>query len=82
MNRTFIVERDVLVQVWQKQRFEIEAEDKTSAINLLRRTPKEEVYDKFSNVIIETLLETEIELSSQINIDNCYEIPVQKKLDL
>lgn len=81
MNRAFIVERDVLVQVWQKQKFEVNAEDLTSAINLIRRTPKEEVYDKFPNTF-ENMLDTKVEISSQINIDNCYEIPVQKKLDL
>ena len=81
MNKTFIVERDVLVQVWQKQKFTVDAENLTSAINLIRRTPKEEIYDKFPNTV-ENLLETEQEVSSQINVDKCYEIPTQKKLEL
>jgi hypothetical protein len=81
MIKSFIVERDVLTQVWVKQKFTVEAEDKTSAINLIRRTPKEDVYSMFEHTS-EVLMDTEQEISSHINVDNCYEIPHQPKLNL
>jgi len=81
MNKSFIIERDALTQVWEKQKFTVEAEDLTTAINKVRRTPKEELYKTFK-FELETLQNTEKELSSQINVDKCYEIPYQPKLNL
>ena len=81
MNKSFIIERDVLTQVWVKQKFTIDAEDLASAVNKLRRTPKEEVYDLY-DCDSEILHETEQELNNHININNCYEIPHQSKLNL
>jgi hypothetical protein len=81
MNKSFIVERDVLTQVWVKQKFTVEAEDLTSAVNKIRRTPKETVYNVFP-CTEEKLYDTELELNNHINVDNCYEIPHQPKLTL
>ena len=81
MNKSFIVERDVLTQVWVKQKFTVDAEDLTSAINKIRRTPRDEVYDRYHHES-EVLYDTELELNNHISIDKCYEIPHQPKLNL
>jgi hypothetical protein len=81
MNKSFIIERDVLTSTWVKQKFTVDAIDKPSAINLVRRAPKEDIYSMFEHTS-EILLETEAEICNQINIDNCYEIPHQPKLNL
>ena len=81
MNKSFIVERDVLTQVWVKQKFTVDAEDKDAAINKIRRAPREEVYCIFEHTS-EIQIDTELELNSYINVDNCYEIPRQPKLNL
>ena len=49
MNKSFIVERDVLTQVWVKQKFTVDAEDKDAAINKIRRAPREDVYCMFEH---------------------------------
>jgi hypothetical protein len=81
MNKSFIVERDVLTQVWVKQKFTVEAENRDDAVNKIRRTPREDVYSMFEHTS-EIMLDTELELNSHINVDKCYEIPHQPKLNL
>ena len=80
MIKAFEIERSVLMQVWQKQKFKVHAKDISSAINLLRRTPKEKVYSKFDN-IVETVWDTKVEVGSQFNIEKRKAIPMQGKLD-
>jgi len=81
MNKSFIVERDVLTQFWVKQKFNVEAEDLPSAVNKIRRADKALVYEEFSHTS-EIMINNPKEIGSQINVDNCYEIPHQSKLNL
>jgi DNA-binding winged helix-turn-helix (wHTH) protein len=81
MNKSFIVERDVLIQIWAKQKITVDAADLTSAVNRVRRMPKEDIYDEFP-VVEDIIWDTREDVNSQINIDKCYEIPHQPKLNL
>jgi len=82
MSKTFIIQRDVLTQVWQKQLITVEnVENIGEAINKVKSVKEEDLYSVF-DIDTETLFETERIISSQINTSNCYEIPAQSKLNL
>ena len=81
MSKSFIIQRDVLTQVWVKQLITVEnVDDIGQAINEVKQCSEDILYAKF-DVDSETLYETESIISSQINTSNCYEIPNQSKLD-
>ena len=81
MSKSFIIQRDVLTQVWVKQLITIDnVDDIGQAINEVKQCSEDVLYAKF-DVDSETLYETESIISSQINTSNCYEIPNQSKLD-
>ena len=81
MSKSFIIQRDVLTQVWVKQLITVDnVEDIGQAINEVKQCSEDVLYAKF-DVDSETLYETESIISSQINTSNCYEIPNQSKLD-
>ena len=82
MSKSFIIQRDVLTQVWVKQLITVDnVDDIGQAINEVKQCSEDVLYAKF-DVDSETLYETESIISSQINTSNCYEIPNQSKLDL
>jgi hypothetical protein len=81
MSKSFIIQRDVLTQVWVKQLITVDnVDDIGQAINEVKQCSEDILYAKF-DVDSETLYETESIISSQINTSNCYEIPNQSKLD-
>ena len=81
MSKSFIIQRDVLTQVWVKQLITVDnVDDIGQAINEVTQCSEDVLYAKF-DVDSETLYETESIISSQINTSNCYEIPNQSKLD-
>ena len=81
MSKSFIIQRDVLTQVWVKQLITVDnVDDIGQAINEVKQCSEDVLYAKF-DVDSETLYETESIISSQINTSNCYEIPNQVKLD-
>ena len=81
MSKSFIIQRDVLTQVWVKQLITVDnVDDIGQAINEVKQCSEDILYAKF-DVDSETLYETESIISSQINTSNCYEIPNQVKLD-
>lgn len=81
MSKSFIIQRDVLTQVWVKQLITVDnVDDIGQAINEVKQCSEDVLYAKF-DVDSETLYETERIISSQINTTNCYEIPNQIKLD-
>lgn len=81
MSKSFIIQRDVLTQVWVKQLITVDnVDDIGQAINEVKQCSEDVLYAKF-DVDSETLYETESIISSQINTSNCYEIPNQSKLD-
>ena len=82
MSKSFIIQRDVLTQVWVKQLITVDnVDDIGQAINEVKQCSEDVLYAKF-DVDSETLYETESIISSQINTSNCYEIPNQSKLNL
>ena len=81
MSKSFIIQRDVLTQVWVKQLITVDnVDDIGQAINEVKQCSEDILYAKF-DVDSETLYETESIISSQINTSNYYEIPNQSKLD-
>lgn len=78
--KTFLVERDILTKVWVKEHFKVEGNDLADAINKFKSTPEGEKYN-FENSNI-TMYDTERILESDINLNNCYEIPTQGKLEI
>ena len=81
MSKSFIIQRDVLTQVWVKQLITVDnVDDIGQAINEVKQCSEDILYAKF-DVDSETLYETESIISSQINTSNCYEMPNQIKLD-
>ena len=82
MSKSFVIQRDVLTQVWVKQLITVEnVDDIGQAINRVKECSENILYIKF-DVDTKTLYETEQIISSQIKTSNCYEIPNQIKLDL
>ena len=81
MSKSFIIQRDVLTQVWVKQLITVDnVDDIGQAINEVKQCSEDILYAKF-DVDSETLYETESIISSQIDTSNCYEIHNQVKLD-
>ena len=81
MSKSFIIQKDVLAQVWVKQLITVDnVDDIGQAINEVKQCSKDVLYAKF-DVDSEILYETERIISSRINTSNCYEIPNQVKLD-
>lgn len=80
MNKSFVVERNVLIQVWKKQKIRVEnVNDLGEAITKVRKCKEEKICNRF-NIDTKILQETEQIISSEINTSNCYEIPNQEKL--
>jgi hypothetical protein len=80
-NKTFVVVREVLAQVWVKESFTIEARNKAEAINIVRIVPEDDLHNLYS-FESERIPETEKIISSQIKVEECYEIPTQLKLEI
>ena len=80
-NKTFVIVRDLLTEVWVKQKIEVEAKNLAEAINIVRIVPEDDLYSLY-NVDSETQFETERIVSSSIKPEECYQIPTQLKLPL
>lgn len=82
MNKAYIIERDVLTEVWVRQKFTIEAPDEKAAIDILKKVPEDKIYvhESIINANEETLDNTKRIISSQINIDKITSYPYQPKL--
>lgn len=72
-NKTFMIVRDLLVEVYVKQKIEVEAKNLAEAINIVRIVPEDNLYSLY-NVDSETHFETERIISSSIKPEERYQI--------
>ena len=82
MNKAYIIERDVLTEVWVRQKFTIEASNEKAAIDILKKVPEDKLYthDSIISANEETLDITKRVISSQINVNKITSYPYQPKL--
>ena len=82
MNKTYIIERDVLTEVWVRQKFTIEAPNEKVAVDILKKLP-DNITNDHDNIIeieCETLRNTSRIITSQINVNKIISHPHQPKL--
>lgn len=83
MNKAYIIERDVLTEVWVRQKFNIEAPNEKAAIDILKKIPEDKVctHESIISVNEEILNNTKRIITSQINVDNITSYPYQPKIN-
>jgi hypothetical protein len=83
MSKTFIVERDVLLQHWCREQFTVEGVDKEDAIRIFKLAAADEIeYSTFKHVDVPIKKVGNLIISSHINADKVVEIPTQHKLKI
>jgi hypothetical protein len=82
MNKAYIIERDVLTEVWVRQKFTIEAPNEKAAIDILKKVPEDKVctHESIISIDEEILNNTKRVISSQISVDKITSYPYQPKL--
>lgn len=79
--KTISVVREVIKQFNAKQTIEILANNAAEAINIVRIIPENDLQNIYK-IKEEIISNTEIVVSSRINVEECKQIPTQLKLKM
>lgn len=79
--KTISVVREVIKQFNAKQTIEILANNTAEAINIVRIVPENDLQNIYK-IKEEIISNTEIVVSSKINVEECKQIPTQLKLEM
>lgn len=79
--KTISVVREVIKQFNAKQTIEILANNTAEAINIVRIVPENDLQNIYK-IKEEIISNTEIVVSSRINVEECKQIPTQLKLKM
>ena len=79
--KTISVVREVIKQFNAKQTIEILANNTAEAINIVRIIPENDLQNIYK-IKEEIISNTEIVVSSRINVEECKQIPTQLKLKM
>ena len=82
MNKSYIIERDVLTEVWVRHKFTIEAPNEKVAVDILEKLPDDVTngHDNIIEVECETLQNTSRIITSGINVNKIISHSHQPKL--
>ena len=79
--KTISVVREVIKQFNTKQTIEMLANNTAEAINIVRIIPENDLQNIYK-IKEEIISNTEIVVSSRINVEECKQIPTQLKLEI